>query len=374
MRDTQAAPSSEQRADGAAEPSAAASVRCPPVRSGAELQRYLAGQPIGQRRALAASVGNAALSRLVAPGRAAILRQPDPNDPGEYEDLDAYLRGVTVLSEEGARARWAEAHPEPVAEGPVLASIFRIDRATGRCVAITHAAARAELGLTQAAFDSAVGDATVLILRNGRLSRSAQATVDQINNPSSAPAVIRAGLEKLQSDAARYKRFPATYYVEFARAVTQAALRRRSSDPDAAIDEVGEAYGTEEFPRGRAVLHVYEAIARSGNDTGFDKVQHFIRSMSMHYNGTGITTDIAQYGKEIFYDEIPSWWGDDEGYSDADMLANNRGQAYAMQLYRRYHPTRDAIYNPVDTTIRKVNEFEHYLEREISKLYGVPFY
>jgi hypothetical protein len=29
-------------------------------------------------------------------------------------------------------------------------------------------------------------------------------------------------------------------------------------------------------------------------------VQHFIRSMSLQYNGTGITTDVAQSGKEFF--------------------------------------------------------------------------
>jgi hypothetical protein len=367
MRTTRAVNPATERTDG---PAAAPAAALPAARSGADLQHYLATQPPGQRRALAGALGNAALCR------AAIMRVPDPNDPSGYADLESYLAGVTVMSDEGARQRWAEAHPEPAPAGPAIASIYRIDRATGRCTPITHAAARAELGMTQSAFDTAVGSSMVLILRNGRLSRSSQATVDQINDPSTAPAVIRAGLEKLQGDAARRGggNFPADYYVEFSRAITEAALRRRRSDPDAAIDEVNEAYGTEDFAQGRAVLHVYEAIARSGESTGFDKVQHFIRSMSLQYNGTGITTDIAQYGKEIVYDEIPSWWGDDIGYDSTDMLANNRGQAYAMQLYRRYHPVRDVIYNPIDNAVREVNEFERNLEREIYKLYNVPFF
>lgn len=328
-----------------------------------QLVRTLAGCTPSQREAIARGVGNRTLSRMIA-GEHRLQRQPDPNDPAGYDTLDAFLAGATVLSDAGVRDTWRDT------------LVNRIDRATGRAAPITPAAACAELGMTQAQLDAAIGNAPAAILRNGRISRSTRATVRQINDPSSAPAVIRAGLEKLQADTVRlHGSFPADYYVGFSRAITEAALRRHRAHPDAAIDEVGAAYGTEGFPQGRAVLQLYEALVPIDDNTHFDKVQHFIRSMSMHYNGTGITTDIAQYAKEIVYDEIPSWFGSDTGFDWADMLANNRGQAYAIELYRRYHPVRDMIYSP--TTIpgrveeaggRAVRDFE----RNIYRLYGVP--
>jgi hypothetical protein len=32
----------------------------------------------------------------------------DPNDPREYDDLESYLAGITVLSEQGARELWED--------------------------------------------------------------------------------------------------------------------------------------------------------------------------------------------------------------------------------------------------------------------------
>ena len=53
------------------------------------------------------TAGNRAVARLLA--RRGLLDIPsDPNDPHEYEDLESYLAGITVLSEEGARELWDE--------------------------------------------------------------------------------------------------------------------------------------------------------------------------------------------------------------------------------------------------------------------------
>ena len=202
MRDTQAAPSSEQRADGAAEPSAAASVRSA-RRAGRARCAALSGHAAasGQRRALAGALGNAALP----PGpRAAIMRVPDPNEPERATPTSSRTSaGVTVMSEEGARLRWAEAHPEP---GP---------RGAGDRVDLPDRPlppAAASRSPTRRRGPSWGNDA--VRVRHGRrqldgahppqrpaAAARAQATVDQINDPSTAPAVIRAGLEKLQADA-----------------------------------------------------------------------------------------------------------------------------------------------------------------------------
>lgn len=53
------------------------------------------------------TAGNRAVGRLLA--RSGLLDIPsDPNDPHEYEDLESYLAGITVLSEEGALELWDE--------------------------------------------------------------------------------------------------------------------------------------------------------------------------------------------------------------------------------------------------------------------------
>lgn len=336
------------------------------------LKRALASCPDNQRhvlaRAIGDSAGNRALSRLVAESQQLMRTPRGPNDPRGYDDLASFQRGITVLSQDGARQAWIDAHP------PV---IYRLDRATGHMTAITHEEACDLLGITAQELLRRAGSAPVLILRNGRLSRSSQATVDQINAPASAPAVIRAGLERLQADARRFSGpFPSDYYVQFSRAVTEANLSRRRSDPDAAIDEVNAAYGTEDFAHGRAVLQLYEALVPRDDDSHFDKVQHFVRSMSMHYDGTGITTDVAQYGKEV-WGEIKSLWDDsDPGFDWADMRANNRGQAYAIELYRRFHPVRDVLLNPTTIPARAQEAGTRAagdLERGIRRLYGLPW-
>ena len=42
-----------------------------------------------------------------------------------------------------------------------------------------------------------------------------------------------------------------------------------------------------------------------------------------------------QWGKEIFYDEIPSWFTDDIGFDPQDMLANGKGEGFGEELEER---------------------------------------
>jgi hypothetical protein len=344
-----------------------------PAPRGAGLRSYLSALPAGERKAMAGGLGNAAVSRAL------LLRQPDPNDPANYTDVEAFVAGATVLSEAGAREAWAEAHPEAasgtVELSPLNVAIYGIDRGTGLATQLTYADVRRRLGWNEQRLIDAVSGGDVFILRNGRLSRTIQRVIDQINSPSSAPALIRYGIEKLQADTAAFGgSFPDDYYVEFSKHVTRSALVARGSEyVGSTLQSVSAAYGSEDFSQGRAVLHLYEALARSSGTTGFDKVQHFIRSMALQYVWAGAVTDAGQYYKEVVLDEIPSWWGSDEGWSDADMLANNRGQAFGAELFRAYHPNLDLVLNPTHVPER-VNEIERNLEREIYRLYNVPYF
>ncbi|MEG4274721.1 MULTISPECIES: SpvB/TcaC N-terminal domain-containing protein [unclassified Microcoleus] len=294
----------------------------------------------------------------------------DPNDPRNYVDFDSFSSGaVGPWSDQGLRELWNKANPGNMVANP---QIFTISSATGRAERLTYEDARSKLGLSGAEFERAIGRGDALILRNNRLSITNQRTIDQINNPSLATPLMKFAIETLQRDTANFHGvFPTDYSVTFSRAIISESIRLNGAD--SGIEAVGEAFGSENLSQGRAALHLYEGLARRGEHTGFDKVQHFVASAVSEYENTSIGTDIRQYGKEIFYDEIPSWFTDDTGYDPNDMLANNRGQAFGAELYRRYHPVRDAILNPIDFAGRQVNEVGTRLEYEIRRLYGVPF-
>jgi len=194
------------------------------------------------------------------------------------------------------------------------------------------------------------------ILRNGRLSRTTLKTIEEINDPSKASDLAQHALEKLRKDTAKFGgNFPENYYVEFSKSILNEATRK--GDPDKGIQEAEAGFGSEDLVGTKSVLHVYEALVPQNEDTHFDKVQHFVRSATSEYgmlaNITfGVSTDIKQYGKEIFYDEIPSWFSDDRGYDPNDMLANNRGQAFGEKLYEKYHPFRA---NPINSTKKTID-------------------
>jgi RHS repeat-associated protein len=299
-----------------------------------------------------------------------LVNSGDPNDPLNYADFSSFSMGnVSPRNEAGLRELWNQAHPTQRVANP---QIFEISRRTGQAERISLEDARQRLGMSASQFERALRAGNLLILRNNRLSITNQATINQINDPSRATPLMAFAIRMLQRDTARYQgAFPANYYVTFSRAVISESIRL--SGADAGIEAVGQAFGSEDLSQGRAALHLYEALARRDDQTGFDKVQHFTASAVSAYENTSIGTDIRQYGKEIIYDEIPSWFSDDEGYSAHDMLANNRGQAFGEELYHRYHPVRDWIFNPIDNSVRSINAYERQMDWEIRRLYGVPF-
>ena len=118
-----------------------------------------------------------------------------------------------------------------------------------------------------------------------------------------------------------------------------------AKDPDTIIDEIGDIFGikvedcyTNEI---YAFYHIYEALVRkSSADAGYDKIQHFVYSAVTQYNSTKVGTDVRQYGAEIWdLRKGSSVWND----TKSDMEANNLGQSYGQQLYKKYHPIRAAL-------------------------------
>ncbi|TCC99005.1 SpvB/TcaC N-terminal domain-containing protein [Pedobacter psychroterrae] len=298
------------------------------------------------------------------------LNDTNPNNPLNYVSYRDFASSATgPYNEQGLRSLWNTAHPDDTVRNP---NIYTINRETGRADRTTYESARSSLGQTEAQFERAIGSGEALISRNGRLSITTQRTVNQINDPSSAPDLMEFGIRMLQRDTARYRgSFPADYNVTFGRAVVNESIRLNGADDG--VELAGEVFGSEDHTQGMAALHLYEALARNGEHTGFDKVQHFVASAVSEFENTSLGTDIRQYGKEIIYDEIPSWFSSDVGYDSYDMLANNRGQAFGAELFTQHHPTLDAILNPAATTVRTINEVERSWTQGIYRLYMPSF-
>lgn len=285
-----------------------------------------------------------------------VWKSAKPEDASVYTSYDDYVNGAPkVLSEKSLAENWVKAHPTI---GKDEQRVFQINPKTGKAELISVSTSKTKSGF--------------FIKRGGRLSKTTEKTVDEINNPSNASPLAEFAIKKLQSDAAKFKGvFPKDYYEEFSKEVIQESIRIHGADKG--IDEAEEAFGSEDLKGTKGVLHIYESIARSDDNTGFDKVQHFVRSATEQYgfiaeSTLGFTTDVKQYGKEIFMDEIPSWFGDDIGYDKYDMIANNRGQLFGKQLYQKHHPYRarpigqpiDDIKEKVDTTSKSVLRDLHW--------------
>lgn len=183
----------------------------------------------------------------------------------------------------------------------------------------------------------------VIRRRSGAEGNTSAATVEEIRDPDRLDPLRRAALQQLRLDAVAYQGlFPSRYFVRFSRAVIETAIRYYG--PDDGVSRAGTGFGVEvSSSRSRAVYHVYEAIVpRHAGDEyrNWDKVQHFIRSAALEYELGALVTDVAQYGKELILDELWSAVsGGSDGFSSADMEANNLGQVLGAVLARRYHPT-----------------------------------
>lgn len=111
--------------------------------------------------------------------------------------------------------------------------IYRINPNTGKADSVSLESIRNQLTYSNDELTKLLEESTLFIFRNNRLSRSSEVTIEQINAPSSAPPLIKFGIEKVQADTARFQgNFPNGYYAQFSRDVIEEALRLNRSDPD----------------------------------------------------------------------------------------------------------------------------------------------
>ncbi|KYP16243.1 hypothetical protein [Flavihumibacter sp. CACIAM 22H1] len=87
--------------------------------------------------------------------------------------------------------------------------------------------------------------------------------------------------------------------------------------------------------KGASIFHAYENIVRRDDNTGYDKLLHFTFSATHGYT-KGISIGKALgLSKELFMDEIASWFIDDIGWDKNDIKANETGLKFAEQ-WREY--------------------------------------
>ena len=265
------------------------------------------------------------------------------NKPITHKDIDGLQstgdQKVNTVQQDNTNVSTS---PAPSANNliPVTTNVYQINDKTGTAEKIDVDGIKGSLSKSDAAKLNKGGN---FIYREGKLSPTSEKTISQINDPSKSDSPLaKFALEKLQTDARKFDgKFPNDYYVEFSKAITEKAISLEGADKG--VNNTYEMLGVENLPQARAVLQVYESIVPNNQDTHIDKVQHFIASEAKQYNLGKTITDIQQYGKEIFFDAIPSLFSNDRGFDSQDMKANNLGQKYGDQLHAKYHPIRNGL-------------------------------
>lgn len=180
---------------------------------------------------------------------------------------------------------------------------------------------------------------------SGTVSKTSKDTIKLINSPDLINnKYIKKAIDIFHCTSNNVNDYPRLVYRDLMKELFEYFLLE-TKDPDTIIDEIGEIFGkkvedchtTEIY----AFYHIYEALIRKNDkDSGYDKIQHFVYSAVVQYNSTKIGTDIRQYVAEIW-----DLRGGREVWNDtvSDMQANNLGQAYGLELYKKYHPIREGL-------------------------------
>lgn len=183
---------------------------------------------------------------------------------------------------------------------------------------------------------------------SGYVSTTSKEIINLINNPQNIKnKYVKKAMEIFKRLSMQYTQYPKLIYRDLMKELFEYFLKG-SSDPDTVIEEISHIFGSKvnnSIPELKAFYHVYEALIRKNeSDAGYDKIQHFSYNVGKQYSSTKIGTEMAQYGGEVVdlakgIKNLSDVWED----SLADMEANDFGQAYGWELYKRYHPVRAAI-------------------------------
>lgn len=229
--------------------------------------------------------------------------------------------------------------PNTICDFQLKFNIYKIDRST-------HKANLLSLSEIEALQNKKSEKTGYFIHRlSGHLSLTSKITIDLINNTESVKnKYIKKAMEIFKRLSNQYTQYPRLIYRDLMKELFEYFLKG-SSDPDTVVEEISNTFGvnvqdcyTSEI---YAFFHIYEALIRiDPKDAGYDKIQHYTYSVGKQYSSTKINTDIAQIGAEIWdLRKGTSIWED----TKSDMEANNLGQAYGWELYKKYHPVRAAI-------------------------------
>ncbi|WP_264847532.1 hypothetical protein [Capnocytophaga catalasegens] len=157
---------------------------------------------------------------------------------------------------------------------------------------------------------------------------------------------VEAGIKKITDDYnGKYNcNFPDDYYVTFGRLffeINYSQYVKIKNTPKylaiayALSKSCKLVDGDEGFLNGLGapLFHIYENVVRRNNDTGLDKLLHFLYSAYYSYVNGPTKSTILGIMKEFFKDEVISWFNDKEkGWDDKDMEANKRGVDFGMEL------------------------------------------
>lgn len=169
------------------------------------------------------------------------------------------------------------------------------------------------------------------ITLNGR--PTTMKTIDELSHPENAHPLVCAGLEKIKQDLVHYKGvFPDNYYEIFGTYMVTTALRLNEGKIGDAMEELWSTIDNKQWKHGSAIYHLYENLVRKNDNTGHDKLLHFLGSALWQCRSKGLLTEVMQYGKEI-QDEIQKRLGQaKDGFDTNDIRANRRGEAFAETL------------------------------------------
>ncbi len=160
-------------------------------------------------------------------------------------------------------------------------------------------------------------------------------------------AVVELGIKKITNDYNNRfgDNFPDEYYEEFGMYVTELLIYKHqligiNKPVKEALNEVIKIIDNENgFNNGLGapLFHIYENVVRKNDDTGFDKLLHFMFSAKHAYCLSPTISKVLGISKEFIKDEMYSWIDDAEkGWDDLDMKANKKGFEYGKKLSSKY--------------------------------------
>ena len=180
---------------------------------------------------------------------------------------------------------------------------------------------------------------------SGQVAKTSKETINFINDPSKINnEYIKKIMEIFKHTSNQSSEYSRLIYRDIMVELYEYFLKG-SKDPDKVIKDISSIFGSnvEEVAHKEiyAFYHVYEALIRKTADSpGYDKIQHFSYSLGKRYTSTKIGTDSAQVLAEV-YDL--TWKGNPWEDTKSDMEANNLGENYGWNLYKKYHPVRATI-------------------------------